>query len=83
MLHLLLLICSIASKQLFIAVGDFSALKEQFFLKPDNSGSITPRHPGKSQSPSPGEVLQIKFPFPQAQKIVKCAWGGGGVEVSI
>ena len=69
------LIYSISSKH----VSDFSARKKK---KPDTSGSIFPTTPrGKGQVPTPGKALQIKFPTPPAQTMVKCpgfAWGGGG-----
>ena len=55
----------------FIAVSDISAHppKKNLNLTPPVQLSIP--HPGKGQIPTPGKALQIKFPTPRSQKIVK------------
>ena len=66
------LIYSISSKH----ISDFSARKR----KPVTSGSIFPTSPRQRSNPTPGKALQMKFPTPWAQKMVKCpgfarGWG--------
>ena len=78
------LVYSISSKHVFIAVSNFSDRKKKW--NQTLPVQFSPPHPGKSQIPTPGKALQIKFPTPRAQNIVKCpgfARGGGDVEVSI
>ena len=84
------LIYSISSKQVFIAISVFGApppsppnktKNKKQKLKPDTSVQFSSPHPGKGQIPTLGKALQIKFPTPRTQKVVKClgfAREGGG-----
>ena len=80
------LVYSTSSKHVFIAVSNFSDRKKTWNLT--LPVQFSPPHPGKSQIPTPGKALQIKFPSPRTQNIVKCpgfagGGGGGNVELSI
>ena len=82
MLCLLLSIYSIPPKHVLIAVSDFAAREEQNWnLK--ILVQFSPPHPGKSEIPTLGTALNIKFPTPGAQEVVKSPgfvrWRGKGM----
>ena len=82
MLYLFLLIYSIPPKHVLIALSDFGAREEQNWNL-TLPVQFSPPHPGKSEIPTLGTALKVKFPTPGAQVVVKSPgfvrWGRKGM----